>query len=238
MKDIIPKIKHKNFTSKLLSKTIVNLRQGVVGLAVSTKKDLFLSGSRLFQSALNLNFTEQLKEEWDEFRKKGIIGEDYEYTEQSHACLQEMLNFLDEDAPDKIRFDFLKKIFIMAGTGKIMSMESILPQQYMRICRTLSTSEILILVAAFKLAKNKSWQLSIKNADVWLKTIADKSGLYHPELVDYYDQILIDKKLLTNRVHSDRSGINPGKNCRLTNLAIKISEFIETYDDLKNIDKK
>jgi hypothetical protein len=70
MKDIILKVRDKSFTSKLLKMTLQSLRQGGVGIGISTKKDLVLCGSRLFQSALNTNFIEQLKEEWEDLKKK------------------------------------------------------------------------------------------------------------------------------------------------------------------------
>jgi hypothetical protein len=120
----------------------------------------------------------------------------------------------------------------------ITKSSSVLPQQYIRVCRTLSSSEILILVAAYKKSRDKSWSPTEANAERWLREIAEESGLKHTELVDYYDQILVDKKLLSQRRHSDRSGIYPGDNCRLTNLAIEICKFIETYDDLKDKNKK
>ena len=107
--------------------TVKSLRQGAVGICISNKKDLFLSGSRLFQSALNWNFVEQLNEESDDFKSKGKIGDDYEGTEQHHACLQEILNFLEDDLPDKTRFSFLKKIFLVTSTGMLTDNSSVCP---------------------------------------------------------------------------------------------------------------
>jgi hypothetical protein len=229
MKTKLPTISDKDFTSKVLEATL-NLTQAVTGIAVSNRKDFVLSGSRIFQSAINRNFLQTLKSEWDSYKQKGRIEGDYEGTEQHHACFQEMLDFLDNDLPDKIRFGFMKKIFLTASTEEVLDRDSVLPQQYMRICRSLSSGEVIVLTATFKIYKSGEWKADTQSAVIWLEKVARVSGLKHIELVGLHERSLMDKALLTPRQAGDKSGIVEGKYCRLTKLAIDIYSFIEAYE--------
>jgi hypothetical protein len=228
----LPNILEKSDTSSIINKTLLQLIEGVTGLASSNRKDLILSVGHLFQSMLTGKFLSILKDEWDDLRAKGRIKENYQETEQHRTCLKEMLDFLDSDKPDEARFSFMKKIFLMASTESVYDRDSVLPQQYMRICRELSSAEIFIISSAYELSKNNEWNKDESNAVRWLEKVAEYSGLDQPDLVDFYDQILINKKLLTPRSHTDRSGIFQGENCRLTNLAQDICRFIEEYDKI------
>jgi hypothetical protein len=232
MKTKLPAISDKHFTSKMLE-AILTLSEGLTGIAVSNKEDFILSGSRLFQSAINRNFYHTLKSEWDSYKQKGRIKDDYEGTEQHHACLQEMLDFLDSDLPDRTRFEFMKKIFLVASTEKTLDRDSILPQQYMRICRSLKSGEILVLVGVYKMVKQGSWNPKNSSAVNWLKDVACISGLEHNDLVSVYEKKLIENVLITPRTLADSSGIETGKYNRLTPLGYELCRFVEAYDTLK-----
>lgn len=225
----LPAISDKNFTSKILDTTL-NLTQAITGIAVSKKGDFILSASRIFQSVINRNFLQTLKSEWDSYKKRGRIKDDYEETEQHHACLQEMLNFLDNDYPDKKRFEFIKKIFFIASTEKVTDRDSILPQQYMRICRSLTSGEVIVLTGTFKIYKSGEWNVKVRGAVSWLEKVAHVSGLKHIELVEFHERGLMEKALLTPRRGGDNSGIIAGENCRLTKLALELHSFIEAYE--------
>jgi len=206
--------------------------EGFTGLASSDRRDLILSVGHLFQSMLTGRFLNILYDEWDDLRSKGQIEEDYQETEQHRTCLKEMLDFLDSDKPDEARFSFMKKIFLMASTESVYDRDSVLPQQYMRIFRELSSAEILILSSAYEMSKKNEWNPDEAHAKNWLEKMAEHSGLGHPDLVDFYEPLLVNKKLLTPRRISDESGILKGKNCRLTDLSQDICRFIEAYDEM------
>jgi hypothetical protein len=232
METKLPAISDKDFTSKMLG-AILNLSQAVTGIAVSNRNDFVLSGSRIFQSAINRNFYQTLKSEWDSYKQKGRIKDDYEGTEQHHACLQELFDFLDNDLPDKTRFEFMKKIFLVTSTEEGLDRDSILPQQYMRICRNFKSGEILVLTGVYKMAKQGSWNPNNRSAVNWLKVVAGISGLEHNDLVSAYEKKLIENGLITPRTLADRSGIEPGKYNRLTPLGYELCRFVETYDALE-----
>lgn len=144
----LPIISDKDFTSKLfglLKNGSISGVQGLSGLFAMERKDMILTAGRLLQGVINWEFLDTLHREWDRLRKDSQIRDDYQKTEQHHACLQQMLDFLDSDKPDKIRFEFMKKIFLSAATEKGQNTDSILPQQYMFISRQLTSGDILLL---------------------------------------------------------------------------------------------
>ena len=221
-------------TSDLLSRTIKNLVEGITGIAASERKDLYLSLGYILQRIRSGNFLQTFKHEWDQFREKGKIKDDYMNSEQHQECLQEMFDFLDKDSPDENRFSFLKKIFLTAATESITDRSSLLPQQYMKICRTLSSGEVLVLQATFAIAKTGEWNPNDINVQNWLKKIAERSALRYPELIEIHERNLMDKNLITPRIYSDNSGIKMGKYFRLSELGYEICKFIESYEE--NID--
>ncbi|MBN2269944.1 MAG: hypothetical protein JXN61_04975 [Sedimentisphaerales bacterium] len=222
--------KFRRETQGVLDDTISCLAEGITGLAAADKKELSLSVGHLFQALLKGRLLSQFAEEWKRLREKGRIKEDYESSEQHVACLQEMLEFLDKDVPDQVTFDFLKKIFFVAATDPDTDRESLLPHEYMRVCRRLSSGEVIVLATAFRVPKAEYARLSA-GATGWLRVIADRSGLAHTGLVEVHEEELMEKKLLTPRRHSDRSGVEVGPHFRLTDLAYAICDYIEKYKE-------
>lgn len=215
-------------TSELLQRTVQEIAEGITGLAASERKDLILSIGHLFQRVRSGRFLQTLLDEWNGYRAKGRISDDYASSEQHNACLQEMLDFLDRDSPDEIRFSLLKKIFLVAGTESVSTRESVLPQQYLSVCRSLTSGEVLVLLAAFEAGK-KGPSKEVP-AEQWLQLIAEPSGLQYPELVAIHEVKLMDKNLITPRLHADRSGVFLGQHCRLTDLGYAICAYIAAYE--------
>ena len=237
MSEIVPKGKQLDKTSLLFDETLNGLIDGFTGVAASDRKDLILSISHIFQRTRTVGFLNALLIEWKKYREKGRIKDDYINSEQHQECLQEMLDFLDKDSPDERRFAILKAIFLGAATEEQTTRDSVLPQQYMSICRTLSSGEVLVLQTAFAIAESKSWTTKNRVAD-WLKDIAEKSGLAHSELVEIYEKKLMEKNLLDIRIGSDRSGAQLSPSYRLTSFALQICKFIKEFDPESATGKK
>lgn len=229
MSDIVPQKDAKDKTSCLLRETAKSLIEGITGVAASNRSDLILSLSHIFQRARSGTFLTELLKEWEKYREKGRVKDDYLNTEQHQECLQEMLDFLDRGNPDARRFSILKAIFLNAATESMSSRDSVLPQQYMSLCKTLSAGEVLVLNATFALTESDTTPSN--SATDWLDMIAKESGLGSQELVEIHERKLIEKNLLTDRTFSDRSGIRKGPHLRLTPLAIAICMFINAFDE-------
>jgi len=219
-------------TSGVLETTLRKLTAGLAGIAASKREEWILSLGHVFQRMRGREFLVQLLEEWNIYVKKGLIKEGYEGTEQHRVCLQELLDFLDKDSPDQVRFSTLKKIFLVAATEKSSSRDSVLPGQLMRLCRALSSGEVIVLEAVYRISKTDKWQHGqVRDARPWLNMVAAESGLTHPELVEMCETELIRKLLLTDRQYGDRSGVTMEPHFRLTGLAISLCRFVEAYEN-------
>ena len=227
-------------SSDFLAKTIRNLSEGLTGLAASEKQDWYLSIGYILQRVRSGRFLETLKDEWDKYREKGRIKDDYLDTDQHQECLQEMLDFLDNDSPDQIRFTALKHVFLNTAVEQLSSRDDVLPQQYMRICRSLSSTEVLILRANYELAEN-GHNPEHYGARSWLADIAKHSVLQYPALVESQEVSLMDKCLITSRTHSDRSGVGKTEHFRLTDLGYQLCRFmaeLELEEDAEQTDER
>ncbi|MEX0739027.1 MAG: hypothetical protein WD071_06780 [Pseudohongiella sp.] len=222
----------KDEVENIVSKAIFSLAEGLTGVAASDRGELLVSLGHAFQRMRGGEFLSSFQVEWNSFRKKGKIKDDYQFTEQGKVCLQELLNFLDNDSPSEERFKLLQSIFIVAASEGISSRDSFLPAQLMKISRSLSDGEIVLLSSiwgAFKAGKHngKSTHFS---ANEWINEITNLSPIEHRELVEIYEQGLMEKKLITPRAHGDNSGVYVKPYYRLSSLGYKLCEFIEQYD--------
>ncbi len=217
-------------TSDVIRRTLVQLTQGLTGIAASQKHEVILSVGRIFQAMIAGQLLDTFLREWENYREKGRIEEDYESTEQHRSCLQELLTFLDKDAPDELRFSVLKKIFLVAATEDASDRNSHLPLQYMQIARTLTSGEILVLSAEYIVTRKRElWEGKAHTAQAWLDIIAEVSGLEHPELVEKHEEELVKKKLLLLR--ADHSTVDLRTHLRLTKLGYEFCRYIENYTE-------
>ncbi len=216
----------------MLRQTFQGVVEGLTGLASSDKKDFLRSVGFVFQRWRSLKLLDALRAEWDQYREKGRIKDDYMATEQHAECFQEMLDFIDS-SPDQIRFETLKKILLVTAAEDHSSRDSVLPQQYMKLVRELSSGEVLVLLNTYTLAKKpRSRNETDNSAARWLKEIADASGLKFPELVAIHEEKLLARNLLEKRRLGDRSAIFWGPHDRLTELGYQLCEFISHYSDV------
>jgi hypothetical protein len=220
-------------TSKTISRTLTAIAEGITGIASSERKDWILSFGHLLQRLRGSDLLATFINEWNAYREKGKIREDYTQSDQHKDCLQELLDFLDQGSPDAARFAVLKKILLVAATESASNRASVLPQQYMRLCRNLTSGELLVLLTAHEVSKAPpSVKLDTpESAILWLETIARVSGLHHPELVEIHERALIEKNLITPRLYPDRSGVSMGSHFRLTQLAHELCAFVACYEE-------
>jgi hypothetical protein len=217
-------------TGEVIKKTLTSLAEGITGIAASERKDLALSVGHIFQSLRKGQFLSRLGEEWNSYREKGRIKDDYIDTEQHKSCLQELLGFLDNDSPDEIRFEVMKKIFLVAATERASDRNSLLPYQFLHLCRGMSSGEVIILNTTYRMAKSDQIPKVNGSASVWLNVIAKESGLVHVSLVEIYEEELIKKHLISVRLYGDRSGVATEPHFRLTSLGFELCDFIASYD--------
>jgi len=218
-------------TGEIIQRTLAGILEGITGIAGSKRSDWSLSLGHLLQRVRSGRFLSTLSSEWNSYQKKGRVKDDYMHTIQHHECLQEMLDYLDQDSPDEVRFAILKNILLTAASEEISARSSLLPQQYMRLCRSLSSGEAILLLSVYQIAASDESAAEHTSASDWLKRVAKHSSLEHIELVELYEQGLIAKRLLTPRLYPDLSGITAGQNYRLTGLAVEVCRYVEVYEE-------
>ena len=219
-------------TGNVLSTTLRGLAEGLTGIATSSKKELILSISHIFQKMRGGKFLSVLLEEWNRYKEKGKVKDDYQFTEQHKVCLQELLEFLENDSPDEVRFRVLKQIFLVAASEEVSDRDSFLPQQFMKIARSLSDGEVILLTTIWKIVHEDAWEHEQNySAALWLREVTSASGMQHQELVEIHEQKLIDKRLLSPRLYGDRSGVVVSPYYRLTNLGYELCRFIANYEE-------
>ncbi|MEC0227925.1 hypothetical protein [Paenibacillus alba] len=191
-----------------------------------------LSVGHFLQRLRSANLFEAFQQEWTVLREKGRVADDYQYTEQFLNNIHEMLNFLEKDIPDEVRFKVLKKIILVAAQETISDRNNLLPGQYIKIAKSMSSAEVNVLFTAYRMIKENLVNTTQNGANEWLQTVAHHSGLDFPELVEIHENQLIDKKLLIDRTHQDRSGVRLGNYNRLTNLGFSFCEYVSKYDEV------
>lgn len=197
----------------------------LTGVAGTDKLQLYMIPGRLWQAARNKSFLHQLVQEINILKEKGKIREDYLETEQANATLQELLAAFDNPPMDETKFKALKAIFLKAASETLTSRDDSTPQFLMEIAKELTSAEILLLSAIHKVGKNKVPTKIQENAQEWLQYMIQNSQLKTTGLVELTETKLIEKKLISDREHSDRSGIKRGCHFRLTDLGLALCKF-------------
>lgn len=211
-------------SSDIIRETYESLIKTMTGVATAEKKDLILSVSRVLQNIRATNLLGLLKNEWEYWKEKGKIKEDYHQTEQHLNCLHELLEFLENDIPDELRFNTLKKILLVAASESLSDRNDILPQQFLAISKRLSSGEMMVLFAAYKLAKECDFNYPSSN--VWKKDISANSPLKFTALVELHEKNLIELKLIGAPSFFT-------KQCRLSDLGIEFCRYIEAYETIQ-----
>jgi hypothetical protein len=226
----------KNDTLGILAKSYEALVEVLAGLAASERKDWALSMGYLLQRVRGGHFLKRLLHEINRYRTAGKIKDDYLTTEQSYTCLQQLLDFVDQDSPDEVRFSAMQAIFLTTATESLSSRDDHLPQQLQEIARGLSSADVLILSASYDVAQNTDWRATNTTGapgattSVWVEHVLQRTGLRFAEIVRLRERSLIEKNLLSRHLYDDGSGFRLTNNYRLTDLGFHLCRFIQAYD--------
>ncbi len=222
-------------TTDLISSTVQGLVEGVSGLLASSKQERVLSVGQILQHLVAGNLLVGLKKDWDTLRERGKIKPDYEETAQHLTCLHEILEFLEKDIPDDVRFSALKKILFTAASEEKSKRDDALPHQYIRLCKGLSCGAVLVMLTEYsqviKHPPEGSFPRSI-NVQGWRGVIGNLSGLEYTEMVGLFEKELIDKNILTRWGNVGSTLTTLTQHGRLTNLGWGLCEFINHADSL------
>lgn len=207
-----------------------------VATVMSNPATLAHSAVRLLRAAQRGKFLEQLMTEWAQLKADGRISADYGATDQCRAEFSDILESLEDANFDQEQFDLLRKLFLAAASEQLTNRASPLPREYLAIGRTLSAAEIELLAQTYRYIPEWSKPERDKrssSAESWLSLMQQRTGLRHAALISIHESRLIEKGLLADRMHGDRSGIRVSiERYRLTDLGFAFCEFLASYDNL------
>lgn len=216
---------------KLLQNGSVNLTAALTGFFMTDNSSKVGVAGRIVQAVLKGKFLKQLGQEFEELRQKGKIKENLFENENRIASLLEMLQYIDSELTDQEVFNAMKSIFFASLDQHASEKDEIAAYQILKVCRKLSSGELLVLKVCFeRIGYLKS--NAVYGAGQWLSEVGTSLG-FATELVETFEETLIQKKLLSDRAHSDRSGIKSSENYRLSGLGIQLKEFLDRYESLK-----
>lgn len=212
----------------------IKISEFLTGLIASEKSDYKLSAGHLVQAAIKCNLYEQLGREIKHYRDKGKIKEDFFSTDKQRATLRELLEFIDKEAPDEDRFKAMKSIFFKAVSKDTTEAEEILAYEFMQVGKKLTSNDIMVLKVAYEVylgggSAPAGETTRPRESSMWFGIVAKKIGHGIPALVELSEQNLSDLKLIGKRRHNDGSGLYNVESFRLTDLGIKLCEFITAY---------
>ncbi len=222
-------------TEGVLKKSILHITEGVTGIAASERKELKLSIGHILQRALAGSFLSTLQKEWQQFKEKGRIKDDYEQTEQHRACLKELLEYLERGVPEERILEILKSIFLIAATEKHSERNDFLPHQYMKIASGLTPGEILLMESGYSFAKSidKSTATTM-TCERWITRVAERSPLEHEDLIVYYLNGLCKKCLTAPPLEKGSPSLNlQYPYYGLTKLGYSFCDYINNYENVK-----
>ena len=189
--------------------------------------------SQLAQASLNGMFIKQLKREFDELHKKGVIKKDILQDERFRTEFVKLLKLLDEKVVDEDVFGLLKAILIASVTTDRAQQEQVEAYFILDKAKNLTSIQYTILTACYKesISPEKKHHNGQLYAD-WLNAVLEHSWITLTELIDAEDDRLVDLKLLTPKVNTDNTYISKGSNIRLTRVSLKMFELLNEYEKL------
>ena len=237
MKDKITKLDDIKSVMQFLQQPTAKIAEALTGILASDLKDWKLSAGKIIQATIKGNLLTQLGREIEKYRQEGKIKEDYLESDINRASLKELLKFIDEEAPDEIRFKAIKSIFL----SSLGQCDEVLAYELLQICKKLSSMEIMILSVNYNVVKGVANPTatgithSATQIKYWAQIIAKQIGHNLSEIVLQYEDHLIELKLISDRHYPiDRTRVTENFDAtphfRLTPLGYKLCEFITKYD--------
>ena len=215
-----------------LMKPTIYIAETLTGVLSSGLSEYKLSAGRIVQSAIKARLLTQLGRELEHYQKKGRIKEDYFATNNAQSSLLELLKFIDSDIPDEEVFKAMKSIFFGVVSTDADEAQEHVGYQLLQVCKKLNSMDILVIRACYQVyLKNDERLSSIKSHGDWSKEVSQRIGFGLPELIGISDDKLVEMGILASRQHGDKSGIRAGREFRLTNLGMKLCEYITAWED-------
>lgn len=198
-------------------RAIISMVQAATGVAAREKSDHVYTASRLLQALINGESATQFKEEYERAKADGRIHDSFSNSKEAGEILFEMFAFVDRADPDKITFDFMKKLFFSIATSTSIEKDRMLVREMLRIARQLTYPEVAVITACGRLVASGIAQKALIFED-WARRIAEDSSLQHEHLVHRAHNRLVDFGIVYPVTHGEIQTSMGG----LTSLGLQI----------------
>ena len=178
------------------------------------------------QGRLLKSFSESWKALVDNGKLKGTFIEN-PWTSKQFA---EIVKELNRDDIDEQRAEAMTNVFINSAMLDVDDIEAMRVVEILKKISNLNSLDIYILrqidILRNDTINNKHDILYDSSASSWKDLILKRTKLELIELIEVSEDKLINEKLLTGRIHNDRSGVNKDKNYRLTEFGIRLCRYM------------
>lgn len=185
--------------------------------------------SHIIQLGIQNKLLEGLKDSFNFLVKEGKIDEEYLTSSKGYRTCQEIIKSLEDEYIDETKFNALKSIFIKAAIDNEKDERSeALILQFMSITCMLNITQITILKAVYDISNEEDFSDPSIHlpAQKWLSMVANKSNLTHIAIVENEEEALMNMRLISQRLNSDRSGVAFRPNFRLTTLGYDLCGYL------------
>jgi hypothetical protein len=229
---IIPNLSTPEGLQEFLREPFGAIAAAVTGALASGRAEFILAGGRILQAALKGHLYEQVAKEINTLTEKGKLKEDYADEPLGFKSLQELIEFIDSEAPDEDRLRGVQAMFYATNSVDTKESERILMYELFKLSKRLSGSQVRLLAILHKVKDDPMWSDGrILSAYQWLTFVAEQIGHKLPSLVELDESKLMEAKLVSQR-YGGGEAITKGC-ARLTDLGVKFCEVLKEYDEVK-----
>ncbi|MFA6295169.1 MAG: hypothetical protein WC666_01955 [Candidatus Paceibacterota bacterium] len=177
----------------------------------------------------------------EKIKSKEIKSKDY-FTEKPMLSFVELLRMINDGNIDKERFNAIKSIFFYGISINSVEKDEFWSYEFIQTIKKISSTEVLILRAAYEIAENKSNTEVLKRLENksnpqmrsgWRNTISLQMNLGGGDsIVLKYEENLEKLGLISPRHEDDRfsTEFTPTSKCRLTDMGYMFCRFITRYE--------
>lgn len=177
----------------------------------------------------------RLKKLYDENRVKN----DIEKSKSGQKKLKVLFDYIKkEQLPDQTIIEILTKILEGVITGEIEDIDEV--ALFMEIVSQLDEYDLRILFACYSLhlvhgeyiKENIGTSKVSTSYNKWLRLIVQESKLTYQSIVEIHSNMLVKKRLFSERQNVDGSGISNVETYRLTKLGLDLYKFFDSSINL------
>jgi len=223
--------------AKFMDEPLSAIAEAITGAMASGPRSWMVMGGHVVQAMLKGRLFQQVSQEIKDLRDKGKIPADFAEKKYGFKSWVELLKVIDDEAPDEDRLEALKAMFYSVNKVNLTDREQVFNYQLFQIAKRLTSGEVLLLDAVYKVYASNQWSASPGTLllRVWATSVASQAGHGSADIVMRDQRALEKEGLITARVGIESPDLVQeeqsvvAQNARITPLGIKFHENIKNY---------